>query len=605
MRISTLAGVIGTNNNYVAVVASALGTVACLGCGDVREVTDPAVETTSSSITEANTQGTWPGFFEPATNAVTQTWQDIIAETGVTQASAADPTGSNYYVGQTTITISNYTGNSPNYAFLRFVVDHFTGPITQATLKVFVTDGIAAGGAGNGLKVRLAGDAWDMERLDYNHMPGVVTTSTINEILNTAIPTGWLSINVTPAVTGNGVYTFRLATTGMGADDLIIRTLNYWESSAWDLNHQCGGAPCVQLQVTGPRNTPDFNCPGAYSSVSQSGTLPTAPQLDNVSGFTASAKFQDQFYAHNDQSGTNGTKGKIYVIAKTGGTPVATLTPAAQGTASSQLNWTATDPEDIQVGPGPAVKASYVYLGDIGDNGHSRGDIQILRTRETNVNTTLNNGNTEILRLRYPNGWKLNSEAFLIDPVTGNLTVIEKACGTGSGTVLGTNRLFTMKAPLPFGHGEAPADWATNTLSYGGGAITMPADSGGCSTQTMAMSGQRVTGSGVTMRTGGAVAVTFYGQSLFWWIHRHRQLVGTADALATNLSWGTQGSPFGLPSPFGGPYGSKCNLQTQTDASDPKRESISFGWSGGTRDLITSGEGSGHAIWSYQNSIEW
>jgi hypothetical protein len=132
----------------------------------------------------------------------------------------------------------------------------------------------------------------------------------------------------------------------------------------------------------------------------------------------------------------------------------------------------------------------------------------------------------------------------------------------------------------------------------------MSQDTGGCGIQNTG-AGQRVTGAGVTTRTGDAVAVTFYGQSLLWWIHRHRQLVGTGDAIASNLTWGTQCSPFGLPPPFGGStYGSMCPLSTQTDALDPKREAISFGWSGGTRDLITTGEGSSHKIWSYQKALE-
>jgi hypothetical protein len=296
MQSSIRTGRAQTVTRSVVLGACTLGALAWVGCGEAGDAPDPSAESTTSSITEANSAGTWPGFFEPAHNPTTQLWQDIIAETGVTQASAQDPDNTSYFVGQTTITVSNYSGNAPNYGFVRFVVDHFTGPITQARLRLFVTDGLAAAGPGNGLKVRLAADAWDMERLDFNHLPGAVMTSTIADLSNMTIPTGWLLIDVTSAVQGNGVYTFRLATTGMGADDLKIRTLNYWESSAYDLNHQCGGTPCVQLEVTGPRNTPSFNCPGVYSNVTQSGTLPTSPQLDNASGFAASAKFQDQFY---------------------------------------------------------------------------------------------------------------------------------------------------------------------------------------------------------------------------------------------------------------------------------------------------------------------
>ena len=40
---------------------------------------------------------------------------------------------------------------------------------------------------------------------------------------------------------------------------------------------------------------------------------------------------------------------------------------------------TATDWEDIAVGPGPEDDTSYVYVGDIGDNTSVRGDVTVYR----------------------------------------------------------------------------------------------------------------------------------------------------------------------------------------------------------------------------------
>ena len=45
----------------------------------------------------------------------------------------------------------------------------------------------------------------------------------------------------------------------------------------------------------------------------------------------------------------------------------------------------ARDWEDMDVGPGPAPGVSYLYLGDIGDNGKSRPNITIQRVPEPAV----------------------------------------------------------------------------------------------------------------------------------------------------------------------------------------------------------------------------
>ncbi|EUA14955.1 PE-PGRS family domain protein [Mycobacterium kansasii 732] len=81
----------------------------------------------------------------------------------------------------------------------------------------------------------------------------------------------------------------------------------------------------------------------------------------------------------------------------------------------------AVDWEDIEVATA-ADGRSYIYVGDIGDNGLSRSDVVIYRVPEPTVTGTATNPtNTTLtgvdqLRLVYPNGEKINSESLAVDP---------------------------------------------------------------------------------------------------------------------------------------------------------------------------------------------
>ncbi len=124
---------------------------------------------------------------------------------------------------------------------------------------------------------------------------------------------------------------------------------------------------------------------------------------------------------HNDSGDTN----RIFAVdAKTGQT---------LGTYTLQ-GATAKDWEDIEVATGADGK-SYIYVGDIGDNAGSRSNVTIYRVLEPEVTGTASNPTNatltgvDQLRLIYPDGSKINSEALAVDPQTNKLMVIEK---TGS-----------------------------------------------------------------------------------------------------------------------------------------------------------------------------
>lgn len=88
----------------------------------------------------------------------------------------------------------------------------------------------------------------------------------------------------------------------------------------------------------------------------------------------------------------------------------------------------AKDWEDMSIGPGPIAGVSYLYLGDVGDNGKKRDGIVVHRVPEPRVTggggvTTVSS--FESIRLRYPDG-PANSEAIAVG-VDGTIFVITKS----------------------------------------------------------------------------------------------------------------------------------------------------------------------------------
>lgn len=146
---------------------------------------------------------------------------------------------------------------------------------------------------------------------------------------------------------------------------------------------------------------------------STSGTLSNSV-FTEVSGIAASRAVADDYWVHND----SGATARIYALDKTGKLQGNFLLSGA-----SAVDW-----EDIDVGPGPAAGAAYVYVADTGDNDLKRASVQIYRLAEPAPNQggkSLTVAGVEKLNLVYPSG-KRNVEAVFVDPVTGEIYLIDK-----------------------------------------------------------------------------------------------------------------------------------------------------------------------------------
>jgi len=148
------------------------------------------------------------------------------------------------------------------------------------------------------------------------------------------------------------------------------------------------------------------------------GAVVAVAAVTEASGLAASTLHPGVAYVHND-SGDSARFFAFDVATGEGrGEYVATGAPA--------VDW-----EDLARGPCADPAKSCLYFADIGDNAKARTDLAIVRVEEP---ATLAAGTVdvpaEVLQVAYPDG-PHDAEALLVDPVSGDLTIVTKA-GDGS-----------------------------------------------------------------------------------------------------------------------------------------------------------------------------
>lgn len=128
-------------------------------------------------------------------------------------------------------------------------------------------------------------------------------------------------------------------------------------------------------------------------------------RITESSGLAASARHGGVLYTHND----SGDQPRIFAVGGDGQT-VAVL---------ALSNATARDWEDISAGPNQTL-----WVGDIGDNGRSRSQIQVYRINEPATLASKGVSSTRY-ELAYPDG-SHDAEALMVSPATGRLYVVSK-----------------------------------------------------------------------------------------------------------------------------------------------------------------------------------
>lgn len=159
-------------------------------------------------------------------------------------------------------------------------------------------------------------------------------------------------------------------------------------------------------------------------------------QMDEISGIAASAINPDIFYVHNDSGDTS----RFFAINNEGKLKA---TYYFKGMAGGRFG--VTDCEDIAVGPGPVKNKSYIYLGDIGDNGGNHKNIAIYRFNEPllSAKDSVSNINSSVLYLKYPDGPR-DAETLMVDPLEKLLYIVSKR----------QDSVAVYTAPLKFNDGD-------------------------------------------------------------------------------------------------------------------------------------------------------
>lgn len=141
-------------------------------------------------------------------------------------------------------------------------------------------------------------------------------------------------------------------------------------------------------------------------------------EMGESSGLAYSRIHENLLYAHND----SGDSSRFFAVTNKG-----VLKETFNFTGDPRIDRGVKDCEDIAIGPGPVKSKSYIYLGDIGDNGRIRKYISIYRFEEPRIGelktTTFIKG--QALQLKYPDGPR-DAETLMIDPVDKLIYIISK-----------------------------------------------------------------------------------------------------------------------------------------------------------------------------------
>jgi hypothetical protein len=182
------------------------------------------------------------------------------------------------------------------------------------------------------------------------------------------------------------------------------------------------------------------------------GTLSTSsagPVANNAiveaSGIASSQLLDGLFWVHND----SGNAASVFAVGANG-----TVVGEYQVNGATNVDW-----EDIAVGRGPTTGVPYLYLADIGDNAKARANVVIYRAPEPTVNPGAPANGTftaDAITLTYPDGAH-DAEAFMVDPITGQLYIVTKAV---SGAQV-------FRAPADLGNGSTTALTQVATVNFG------------------------------------------------------------------------------------------------------------------------------------------
>jgi len=156
-------------------------------------------------------------------------------------------------------------------------------------------------------------------------------------------------------------------------------------------------------------------CIGRYAAAQQKLVKIIPAEVSETSGLFVSK--DNLLFVHNDSGDTS----RFFAIDAKGNL-LSTL--YFKGDPSLKHSGV-TDCEDMAGGPGPVKDKSYIYLGDIGDNGSNRRYVTVYRFLAPDKFSVNMQIKSEAVYLKYPNGAQ-DAETLMIDPILKELIIITK-----------------------------------------------------------------------------------------------------------------------------------------------------------------------------------
>src|SRR5215211_6345911 len=210
--------------------------------------------------------------------------------------------------------------------YLRFDLQGLTGTITKATLRIHT-----AGAATIGFDVRSsANSSWGETTITYANAPAPGATAVASS--GTFANGAWLTLDVKPLVTGNGLVSFVLTTTNTNAISLDSR--------------ESGAATTPQLIVETTTDLPATNtAPPTISGTAQDGQTLTADKgtWSGTDPITYVYQWRRCDNAGNNCSNIAGATGTTYTLAPADvGSTVRVVVTGSNAAGSSSATSTAT-----------------------------------------------------------------------------------------------------------------------------------------------------------------------------------------------------------------------------------------------------------------------
>ena len=137
----------------------------------------------------------------------------VLLATGSAEAATTYTSGSDAFVSAdfptanyATVNYLKVQGGSARNGYVKFTVSGWNGPVGTATLRFWTLTGAVAGFGVHGV----SDTTWDERTLTYNNAPAI--TPAVVGSSGPFVAKTWVSVDVTPLVTGNGTYSFALTT---------------------------------------------------------------------------------------------------------------------------------------------------------------------------------------------------------------------------------------------------------------------------------------------------------------------------------------------------------------------------------------------------------